>query len=39
MRIAHPSAEIRRQQEEIGVVIGWNSTFDSLDDYVPALAA
>ena len=39
MRITHPSAEIRRQHEEMGVLMGWNSNFDSLDDYIPALAA
>ena len=39
MRIVHPSAEIRRQHEEMGVLVGWNSNFDSLDDYIPALAA
>ena len=39
MRIAHPSAEERRKQEAMGVVEGWRSNFDSLDDYLATLAA
>lgn len=34
LRIAHPSAEERRKHEEMGVVAGWNSSFDCLDEYL-----
>ena len=34
LRILHGSAEDRRKHEEMGVVAGWNSSFDCLDDYL-----
>lgn len=39
MRITHPSAEARRQHEQMGVVQGWNANFDSLDDHLARLVA
>ena len=34
IRILHSSAEDRRKHEEMGVVGGWNSSLDCLDDYL-----
>ncbi len=34
VRIMHPTAEERRKHEEMGVVAGWNSMLDCLDDYL-----
>jgi len=39
LRITHPTAEDRRKHEEMGVVAGWGSSFDCLDDHLAALAA
>lgn len=33
LRIAHPSAEDRRKHEEMGVIGGWQSSFDRLDEH------
>ncbi|MEH2251948.1 SRPBCC domain-containing protein [Nostoc sp.] len=32
LRIMHESAEERRKHEQMGVIEGWNSTFDCLDE-------
>lgn len=32
LTISHPTVEVRRQHEEMGVVAGWNSSLDCLDD-------
>lgn len=34
LRIAHPTAEDRRKHEAMGVVAGWQSSFDCLDEYL-----
>ena len=34
LRILHATAEDRRKHEEMGVVGGWNSSFDCLDEYL-----
>ena len=34
LQIMHPSASDRRKHEEMGVVAGWNSSFDCLDEYL-----
>ncbi|MEH1897358.1 MAG: SRPBCC domain-containing protein [Nostoc sp.] len=34
LRIMHESAEERRKHEEMGVIAGWNSTFDCLDEFL-----
>lgn len=34
LEIMHPSAEERRKHEEMGVVAGWNSSFDCLDEFL-----
>jgi uncharacterized protein YndB with AHSA1/START domain len=34
LRIMHESAEERRKHEEMGVIGGWNSSFDCLDQYL-----
>jgi len=34
LRIMHPTAEDRRKHEEMGVVAGWNSSFDCLEEYL-----
>ena len=39
MTITLASAEERREHEAMGVAEGWNSNFDSLVDYLPALVA
>lgn len=35
--IMHASADDRRKHEEMGVVAGWNSSFDCLDAYLARL--
>lgn len=37
LRIVHPTVEDRRKHEEMGVVGGWNSTLDCLDEYLATL--
>lgn len=37
LRILHPSAEDRRKHEAMGVVAGWNSSFDCLDEHLAKL--
>ena len=32
--IAHPTVEDRKKHEDMGVVGGWNSSFDKLDEYL-----
>lgn len=34
LEIAHPTAEDRRKHEEMGVVAGWNSSLDCLDEHL-----
>ena len=34
LRIVHESAEDRRKHEEMGVIAGWNSSFDCLDEFL-----
>ncbi len=34
LRIVHESAEERRKHEEMGVIAGWNSSFDCLDEFL-----
>lgn len=34
LHIAHPDAEGRRKHEEMGVVAGWGSTLDCLEEYL-----
>lgn len=34
LQIVHESAQERRKHEEMGVVAGWNSTFDCLDEFL-----
>jgi uncharacterized protein YndB with AHSA1/START domain len=34
LQISHPSADDRRKHEEMGVVAGWNSSFDCLDEFL-----
>lgn len=34
LRILHESVEDRRKHEEMGVIAGWNSSFDCLDQYL-----
>jgi uncharacterized protein YndB with AHSA1/START domain len=36
INIVHKSAEDRRKHEEMGVIGGWNSTLDCLDEYLQA---
>lgn len=36
LRISHPTAESRRKHEEMGVVAGWQSTLDCLDEHLAA---
>jgi uncharacterized protein YndB with AHSA1/START domain len=38
LRIAHASAEDRRRHEEMGVIAGWNSSFDCLDEHLKKMA-
>lgn len=37
LQIMHESAEERRKHEEMGVIAGWNSSFDCLDQYLAKL--
>lgn len=37
IRIVHESVDDRRKHEEMGVVAGWNSSFDCLDQYLAKL--
>lgn len=37
LHIAHPTAEDKRKHEEMGVVAGWNSSFDCMDEYLATL--
>lgn len=39
LRIVHASADDRRKHEEMGVVAGWNSSFDCLDEYLVTLSS
>ena len=39
LRIAHPSAADRRKHEDMGVVLGWNSSLDCLERHLAALTA
>lgn len=34
LRILHATAEDRRKHEEMGVIAGWNSSFECLDEYL-----
>jgi uncharacterized protein YndB with AHSA1/START domain len=34
IKIAHPTAEERKKHEDMGVVGGWQSSFDRLDRYI-----
>ncbi|KAM3099108.1 SRPBCC domain-containing protein [Phormidesmis sp. 146-12] len=37
IRIVHPSVEDRRKHEAMGVLEGWNSSLDCLDEYLATL--
>ena len=37
IQIVHQSADDRRKHEEMGVVAGWNSSLDCLDEYLAKL--
>jgi uncharacterized protein YndB with AHSA1/START domain len=39
LRIMHESVEDRRKHEEMGVVAGWNSSFDCLDEYLISISS
>jgi len=39
LRIAHPTAEDRKKHEAMGVVGGWNSSFECMDEYLATLRA
>ncbi len=39
LRLSHPTLEDRRKHEAMGVVGGWNSSFDCLDDHLATLVA
>lgn len=39
LRIMHPTAEDRRKHEEMGVIAGWNSSFDCLDEVLVKMVA
>ncbi|WP_375453186.1 SRPBCC domain-containing protein [uncultured Nostoc sp.] len=34
LQIMHESIEDRRKHEQMGVIEGWNSTFDCLDEFL-----
>lgn len=34
LRIAHPTAEDRKKHEDMGVVAGWGSSLDCMDEYL-----
>ncbi len=38
LQIGHESADDRRKHEEMGVIGGWNSSFDCLDEYLIGVA-
>ncbi|MBW4619006.1 MAG: SRPBCC domain-containing protein [Cyanosarcina radialis HA8281-LM2] len=38
LQILHSTAEDRRKHEEMGVIDGWNSSFDCLDEYLAKLS-
>lgn len=38
LRLAHPTVEERRKHEEMGVVGGWESTFDCLAEHLSGLS-
>jgi hypothetical protein len=35
----HSTAEDRRKHEELGVIGGWNSSFDCLDEFLAKMEA
>jgi uncharacterized protein YndB with AHSA1/START domain len=37
LRIMHSTAEDRRKHEEMGVIGGWNSSFDCLDEHLATM--
>ncbi|MCI0700712.1 MAG: SRPBCC domain-containing protein [Planctomycetia bacterium] len=37
LRISHPTVEDRKKHEAMGVLGGWQSSFDCMDDYLDAL--
>lgn len=37
LQIVHPTVEEKRKHEEMGVVAGWNSSFDCMDEYLASL--
>jgi uncharacterized protein YndB with AHSA1/START domain len=37
LRIAHPTAEDKKKHEEMGVVAGWQSSFDCLEEHLAEL--
>lgn len=37
LTISHPTAEDKKKHEEMGVVGGWNSSFDCMDEYLATL--
>lgn len=37
LQIVHATVEDRRKHEEMGVVAGWNSSFDCMDEYLTTL--
>jgi uncharacterized protein YndB with AHSA1/START domain len=37
LQIMHSTAEDRRKHEEMGVIAGWNSSFDCMDEYLAKL--
>jgi len=39
LRIAHPTEEDRRKHEEMGVVAGWNSSLDCLEEHLDRMQA
>lgn len=38
LRLLHPTVEERRKHEEMGVVDGWNSSLDCLEEYLAGVA-
>lgn len=39
IRVLHPTAEDKKKHEAMGVVAGWNSSFECLDEHLGTLAA
>ena len=37
LTVSHPTIEDRKKHEAMGVVAGWNSSFDCMDDYLAEL--